>query len=84
VVGKLLPQPAIVFPAPFVSRYEGGLLGLALDPQFAQNGFIYVYQSYDETNKAPDGSIYFMTNNRDGRGSLKGNDDKLIRLKPNF
>ncbi len=27
---------------------EGGLLGLALDPNFAENGFVYVYYTYRE------------------------------------
>lgn len=32
--------------------------------------------------EADDGSIYLMTNNRDGRGEPKKGDDKLIRLTP--
>ncbi|MGO4273935.1 sorbosone dehydrogenase family protein [Paenibacillus sp. TAF58] len=34
--------------------------------------------------EGPDGSLYLMTNNRDGRGKPNKGDDKLIRLKPNF
>ena len=30
----------------------------------------------------PDGSIYFTTSNRDGRGTLRDGDDKLYRLVP--
>ncbi|MGC5325441.1 PQQ-dependent sugar dehydrogenase [Brevibacillus sp. SYSU BS000544] len=44
--GKVLPQPVISFPSPFVSEGEGGLLGLALDPDFAQNHYMYAYHSY--------------------------------------
>jgi glucose/arabinose dehydrogenase len=34
--------------------------------------------------EGPDGSIYIMTNNRDGRGNPGAEDDRLIRLKPAF
>ncbi|HAN21680.1 MAG: glucose sorbosone dehydrogenase [Clostridiales bacterium GWF2_36_10] len=48
--GKLNPQPLITFRAPF-SRGEGGLMGIALDPNFSQNHFIYVMHTYSEGNK---------------------------------
>ncbi len=44
--GKLLPDPVIAFPAPFISQGEGGLLGIAVDPLFAQNHYLYVYHTY--------------------------------------
>jgi glucose/arabinose dehydrogenase len=34
--------------------------------------------------EAADGSIYVMTNNRDGRGDPQEGDDRLIRWKPRF
>ncbi|MDR7315371.1 PQQ-dependent sugar dehydrogenase [Brevibacillus nitrificans] len=46
--GKLLSEPVISFPAPFISEGEGGLLGLALDPQFTENHYLYVYHTYVE------------------------------------
>ncbi|MGD8192051.1 PQQ-dependent sugar dehydrogenase [Brevibacillus ginsengisoli] len=46
--GSLLPQPMIRFTAPFIARGEGGLLGLVLDPAFAQNHYLYVYHTYEE------------------------------------
>jgi glucose/arabinose dehydrogenase len=44
--GRLLPEPLITFPAPFISEGEGGLLGLVVDPDFAANHWLYVYHTY--------------------------------------
>lgn len=41
VDGQTLPDPLRVIPVP--TDLERGLLGVAVDPQFAQNGFVYVY-----------------------------------------
>ena len=41
----VLPEPAISIK---VSGTEGGLLGLALDPDFGLNGHTYLYYSYEE------------------------------------
>ena len=49
--GKLNPQPLITFGAPFISQGEGGLMGIALDPNFSQNHYLYVMHSYQEGNK---------------------------------
>ena len=46
--GAVLPEPAISIE---VSGTEGGLLGLALDPDFEQNGHLYLYYSYYEEEK---------------------------------
>ncbi len=32
--------------------------------------------------EGPDGYIYFLTSNRDGRGSPRSNDDKIYRIRP--
>jgi glucose/arabinose dehydrogenase len=44
VDGKLAPTPVAVLPAETTS--ESGLMGLALDPAFQQNGHIYLMYSY--------------------------------------
>lgn len=31
--------------------------------------------------EAPDGSMYFSTSNRDGRGTLQAGDDKIYRIQ---
>lgn len=48
--GILLAEPVITLAEPFVSRGEGGLLGLALDPDFNKNHYIYIMYSYREGN----------------------------------
>ena len=42
--GKLQPEPWATLPVAAVG--EGGLLGLALDPHFSQNGYVYVAYTY--------------------------------------
>ena len=49
--GRLNPQPLITLKAPFTSQGEGGLMGIALDPNFSQNHYIYVMYSYVENNQ---------------------------------
>lgn len=41
--GALLPMPFLTIPT--TSDQERGLLGLALDPEFAENGYVYMYYS---------------------------------------
>ncbi|WP_339299903.1 PQQ-dependent sugar dehydrogenase [Paenibacillus sp. FSL R5-0623] len=48
--GKLASEPLIEFSAPFNEEGEGGLLGLAADPDFEENGYLYAYHSYLEGN----------------------------------
>lgn len=40
------------------------------------------YGRIREVAEAPDGSIYFSTSNRDGRGSPSKEDDRILRLVP--
>ncbi len=51
--GLFLPEPLITLETPFISRGEGGLLGIALDPDFISNHYIYVMHSYIDN-----GTIY--------------------------
>lgn len=46
--GELASEPLIEFAAPFNEEGEGGLLGLAADPDFDDNGYLYTYHSYLE------------------------------------
>ena len=40
------------------------------------------YGRIREVAEAPDGSIYFSTSNRDGRGSPAQDDDRILRIVP--
>jgi glucose/arabinose dehydrogenase len=35
-----------------------------------------------EVVEGPDGSVYLLTNNRDGRGTPRAGDDRIIRIVP--
>lgn len=61
--GKLQPQPLITFRAPFVSQGEGGLMGIALDPNYSQNHYIYVMHSYAEGNQIYNRVVRLIENN---------------------
>ncbi|MBP6921580.1 PQQ-dependent sugar dehydrogenase [Candidatus Gracilibacteria bacterium] len=50
--------------------------GLALIGKIATS-----YGRIREVVEAPDGSIYFSTSNRDGRGTLQAGDDKIYRIQ---
>ena len=44
--GELLPEPLLSLGA---NTIEGGLLGLAVDPDFEENNYIYMYFTYDDS-----------------------------------
>ncbi len=44
--------------------------------------FTKIYGRIREVAEAPDGSIYFSTSNRDGRGDAKNEDDRILRIVP--
>lgn len=49
---QLIPVPLYTFQAPFSRRGEGGLMGLALDPNFIDNRYIYAMHTYTEGNRS--------------------------------
>lgn len=49
--GKLVSEPVYVADGGLYATGEAGLLGLALDPNFAQNHYIYIYHSYLKGNQ---------------------------------
>ena len=46
--GQLLPQVALDLSAKICSNFERGLLGVAVDPGFASNHFVYLYYTFDK------------------------------------
>ena len=42
--------------------------------------FVQEYGRLREVQNGPDGAIYFTTSNRDGRGSVRRGDDRILRL----
>ncbi|MEJ7700348.1 MAG: PQQ-dependent sugar dehydrogenase [Pyrinomonadaceae bacterium] len=44
--------------------------------------FVKTYGRVREIAEAPDGSIYFSTSNRDGRGDPTKEDDRILRIVP--
>ncbi|MBK9712332.1 MAG: PQQ-dependent sugar dehydrogenase [Kouleothrix sp.] len=53
--GALLSAPALDLSAKICSNSERGLLGVAVDPSFASNHYIYVYYTYNRANSCPTG-----------------------------
>ena len=60
---KLNPEPLITFNFPFISQGEGGLMGIALDPNFSQNHYIYVMHTYSNNNRIYNRVIRLVENN---------------------
>ena len=48
--GGLRAEPWVTLPADTRGGGEKGLLGIALDPEFARSGFVYLYYSYPVAN----------------------------------
>ncbi|WP_245864300.1 PQQ-dependent sugar dehydrogenase [Paenibacillus donghaensis] len=53
-------------------------------PAFVQELFEEEWGRLRNVAEGPDGTLYVMTNNRDGRGNAGDADDRLIALKPNW
>lgn len=61
--GNLNFNPVITLKEPFISRGEGGLMGVALDPSYLKNHYIYVMYSYLEDNKVYNKVVRLIENN---------------------
>lgn len=63
--GNLNFNPVITLKEPFISRGEGGLMGVVLDPSYLQNHYIYVMYSYLEDNKVYNKVVRLIENNNE-------------------
>lgn len=61
--GNLNFNPVITLKEPFISRGEGGLMGVVLDSSYLQNHYIYVMYSYLEDNKVYNKVVRLIENN---------------------
>jgi len=75
---SLLSTPALNLNARLCANSERGLLGVAVDPEFTQNRFVYFYYTFNKNNQCPLGQPTNQNNpvNRVARFVL--NDDNII------
>ncbi len=77
------PSGAVLYQG---SVFFGGLRGSALFEKTAQNQlkehFKNEFGRIREVILAPDNFLYITTSNKDGRGIVRENDDKIIRIDP--
>lgn len=67
--GRLLPEPWMTFEVAAVG--EAGLMGLAIDPQFAQNRFVYVAYTYRAANgRLQNRLVRLREDSKTGKGTL--------------
>ena len=66
--GSLLATPALNLAGTICSNSERGLLGVAVDPAFASNGYVFLYYSFNKAGDCGTGTVnrvarYVMTGN---------------------
>lgn len=68
----LIKEPLITFLEPFISGGEGGLMGIALDPSYSQNRYMYAMHSYFEGNRVNNRVVRLVEHNN------KASMDKIL------
>ena len=66
--GRLQPEPWATVPVAEQPGSESGLMGIALDPDFRSNGFVYVYYSYQDQGHLWNRLVRLV--DRNGRGEV--------------
>ena len=74
--GALLPTPAVDLTSVICSNSERGLLGVAVDPSFATNGYVFLY--YTVRNPACDGTAVNRVSRFVMAGDTLGGETVLI------
>ncbi|MBP1995684.1 PQQ-dependent sugar dehydrogenase [Paenibacillus eucommiae] len=65
--GKLIESPVLNLQEALYQKSEAGLLGLALDPDFASNHYMYLYQSYLDGGDAKNRIIRIVEENNQAK-----------------
>jgi glucose/arabinose dehydrogenase len=74
--GLLVPQPVLTVST--VSRGEGGLLGIALDPMFPQNSLFYIYYSILRPNSTDDDIVNRVERFKLSADHVSATSDRII------
>jgi glucose/arabinose dehydrogenase len=92
----IAPGGCVVYNADAIPQWKGSMLFTTLkdadlrrltfnpDGSVASEEVLYdgVYGRLRDVAVGPDGAVYLATSNRDGRGSPKSGDDKILRIGP--
>lgn len=65
-----------------LARDGGAWRVTAVERWFAASGESSVYGRLRDVVPGPDGALYVLTSNRDGRGSPRAGDDRILRVAP--
>ncbi len=82
--GQLLAEPFANLSGKTATAGERDLLGIAFDPEFDQNGYVYVYHTHRAVGKARPYNrvVRFTADPNNADKALAGSEKQLLRLAP--